>query len=361
MIEYENLGKLNKSFFEKYESAFKQTLESGWYILGNKVQSFENEFSTYCNTKHCVGLANGLDALILSLRTFNFEKNSEVIVPSNTYIATILSIVHNGLVPILVEPDIATYNIDPRKIEEKINQKTRAIMVVHLYGKMCDMDSINDIAKKHNLNVIEDCAQAHGASYKNKKAGNWGDIGAFSFYPTKNLGALADAGAITTNNAMIAETIKTLRNYGSKTKYYNELVGFNSRLDEVQAAFLSIKLKHLDSINNHKRKLANLYLQNLKSDFIKPIVHSDYFDVYHIFNIRHKKRNELKDFLLKNEIMTDIHYPLAPNKQKAMIGILDNQETPIAEEIHQTTLSLPISYFHTEDDILKVIELMNKF
>lgn len=361
MIEYENLGKLNKPFFKEYEQAFKQTLEGGWYILGSKVKTFEEEFAEYCNTNYCVGLANGLDALILALRTFGFEKGSEVIVPSNTYIATILSIVHNGLIPVLVEPDIATYNIDPKKIEEKISSKTCAIMVVHLYGKMCEMDSINVIANKHKLKVIEDCAQAHGAMYKNKKAGSYGDFGAFSFYPTKNLGAIADAGAITTNNNELADSIKTLRNYGSKVKYYNEVVGFNSRLDEVQAAFLSVKLKYLDDINDHKRKLANLYLKNLKSDFIKPVVNADYFDVYHIFNIRHSKRDALKNYLEKNDIKTDIHYPVAPNKQKAMIGILDSFKTPIAEEIHQTTLSLPISYFHTEQDILKVIEVMNKF
>lgn len=361
MIEYENLAKLNKPFFEEYEKAFKETLESGWYILGNKVQTFEKEFASYCETKHCIGLANGLDALILALRAYDFEKGSEVIVPSNTYIATILSIVQNGLIPVLVEPDISSYNIDSKKIEEKLSSKTRAIMVVHLYGKMCEMDSINSIAKQHNLKVIEDCAQAHGAKYKNIKAGNWGDFGAFSFYPTKNLGALADAGAMTCNDDQLAETIKTLRNYGSKQKYYNEIVGWNSRLDEVQAAFLSVKLKALDKINEHKRKLADLYLKNLKSDFIKPTVHPDYYDVYHIFNIRHSKRNELKEYLLKNEIKTDIHYPVAPNKQKAMIGILDNVSTPIAEDIHQSTLSLPISFYHTEQDVLKVIETMNKF
>lgn len=361
MIEYENLGKLNKPFFEEYQKAFTETLESGWYILGNKVQVFEQSFATYCNTKHCIGLANGLDALILALKAFNFEKGREVIVPSNTYIATILSIVHNGLTPVLVEPDINTYNIDPKKIEEKITSKTVAIMVVHLYGKMCEMDSIISIAKKHNLKVIEDCAQAHGASYKNVKAGNWGDFGAFSFYPTKNLGALADAGAMTTNSDVLADAIKSLRNYGSKVKYYNEVVGYNSRLDEVQAAFLSVKLNRLDEINNHKRKLANLYLKNLKSDFILPQVHPDYLDVYHIFNIRHAKRDDLKVHLLKNEIKTEIHYPVAPNKQKAMIGWIDGVQTPIAEEIHQTTLSLPISFFHTEQDVLKVIEVMNKF
>ncbi len=361
MIEYENLAKLNKPFFEEYEKAFKETLEGGWYILGNKVQTFEKEFSAYCGTKQCVGLANGLDALILALKAFDFEKGSEVIVPSNTYIATILSIVHNGLAPVLVEPNLATYNIDPQKIEEKITPQTKAIMVVHLYGKMCEMDAINAIAKKYGLKVIEDCAQSHGAVYKEKRAGNWGDVGAFSFYPTKNLGALADAGAITSNDEGVCESIRILRNYGSKTKYYNEVVGFNSRLDEVQAAFLSVKLRQLDKINAHKRKLANVYLENLKSDFITPVVQADYFDVYHIFNVRHSKRDALKEYLLKNEIKTDIHYPVAPNKQKAMAGILDSFKTPIAEEIHQTTLSLPISYFHTEQDVCEVVEVMNKF
>jgi dTDP-4-amino-4,6-dideoxygalactose transaminase len=361
MIEYENLGKLNKPFFEEYEKAFRDTLESGWYILGKKVQLFEEEFASYCGTKHCVGLANGLDALILALRAFEFEKGDEVIVPSNTYIATIISIVHNGLVPVLVEPDINTYNIDPYKISEKISPRTRAIMPVHLYGKMCEMDAINIIAKKHGLKVIEDCAQAHGAMCKNVKAGNFGDFGAFSFYPTKNLGAIADAGAMTTNDEKLADKIRTLRNYGSRKKYYNDTVGFNSRLDEVQAAFLSVKLNHLDKINAHKRKLAQIYLSELKSDFIKPVVHPDYYDVYHIFNIRHPERDKLKEYLLANEIRTDIHYPVAPNRQEAMKGILDNIETPISEEIHRTTLSLPISFYHTEKDILHVAEIMNKF
>ncbi|MEI6488147.1 MAG: DegT/DnrJ/EryC1/StrS family aminotransferase [Bacteroidota bacterium] len=361
MIEYENLGKLNQPFFEEFEGAFQETLKSGWYILGKKVEQFEREFAGYCGTQHCIGVANGLDALILALRAFDFPKGSEIIVPSNTYIATILSIVHNGLIPILVEPDIATYNIDAKKIEEKITSKTSAILVVHLYGKVCEMDAIINIARKHHLKVIEDCAQAHGAKYKNKKAGSFGDLNAFSFYPSKNLGALADAGAITTNDEELAGAIKSLRNYGSKMKYYNELVGFNSRLDEMQAAFLSVKLKYLDKINEHKRKLASVYLKELKSDFILPQEHPDYFDVYHIFNVRHPKRDQLKEYLLKNEIRTEIHYPVSPNKQLAMKGIIDHQQTPISEEIHQTTLSLPISYFHKEIEILHVIEVMNRF
>ncbi len=361
MIEYESLGKLNQSFFKDYKKVFSETLESGWYILGTKVKQFEKEYATYCDTKHCVGVANGLDALILSLRAFEFEKGTEVIVPSNTYIATILSIVHNGLQPVLVEPDSASYNIDPQKIEEKITSKTRAIMVVHLYGRVCEMDKIKAIAQKHKLKIIEDCAQAHGARYKGVCAGNFGDFGAHSFYPTKNLGALADAGAVTCNDEDLSQKISTLRNYGSQVKYYNEIVGFNSRLDEIQAAFLSVKLKHLDKINEHKRSLAAIYQQELKQDFVKPLVHPDYYDVYHIYNIRHPKRDLLKEYLLTKGIKTEVHYPVAPNKQVAMKGILDRQDTPIAEEIHNTTLSLPISYFHTKKDIAQVVEIMNNF
>lgn len=361
MIEYENLNNLNKSLFDEYKIAFNEVLESGWYVLGTKVKEFEKQFSEYCSTNYCVGVANGLDALNLSLRAFNFEKGSEVLVPSNTYIATILSIVDNGLQPILIEPNINTYNIDPTLLEQAITPKTKAIMVVHLYGKVCDMDPILAIAKKHNLKVIEDCAQSHGAKYKGKLSGSFGDYAAHSFYPTKNLGALGDAGAVTTNSEELANKIKVLRNYGSEVKYYNEVVGVNSRLDELQAALLLVKLKYMERITSHKRELASLYLNGLKSDFIKPQVHSDYFDVYHIFNIRHPKRDALKDYLLKHDIKTEIHYPVAPNKQKAMKGILDQQSTPIAEEIHQTTLSLPISYFHTTDSVKKVVEVMNAF
>lgn len=361
MIEYENLNNLNKPLFEEYKAAFNEVLESGWYVLGTKVKEFEKQFAQYCNTSHCVGVANGLDALNLSLRAFGFEKGSEVLVPSNTYIATILSIVDNGMQPILIEPNIETYNIDPQLLEQAITPKTKAIMVVHLYGKVCEMDSILAIAKKHNLKVIEDCAQSHGAKFKGQLSGSFGDYAAHSFYPTKNLGALGDAGAITTNSEKLANKIKVLRNYGSEIKYYNDVVGVNSRLDELQAALLLVKLKYMEKITSHKRELASIYLNGLKSGFIKPQVHKDYFDVYHIFNIRHPKRDALKEYLLKHEIKTEIHYPVAPNKQKAMMGILDKQPTPIAEEIHQTTLSLPISYYHTKDTILKVVDVMNSF
>lgn len=359
MIEYESLGRLNKSFEDEYVQCFRELLNSGWYILGKQVATFEEAFAQYCGTKHCIGVASGLDALMLALRCYDFPAGSEVLVPSNTYIATILSILQCGLKPVLVEPDIHTYNIDPLKIEEKITKNTKAIMVVHLYGKACDMDPIMQIAGKYKLPVIEDCAQAHGAMYKGQKVGTFG-IGAFSFYPTKNLGALGDAGAITTNDQEKKDLFMALRNYGSKIKYQNDYIGYNSRLDEIQAGLLSVKLKYLDKINRHKRDLAAIYLKELKDDFIKPSVSSDYFDVYHIFNIRHPKRDELKEYLLENDIKTDIHYPIPPNKQKAMEGIIIG-EYPISEEIHRTTLSLPISFGHTEDDIYKVVETINKF
>ena len=361
MIEYENLKKLNQPFFQDFKNNFDQTLESGWFILGKNVQNFESEFANYCESSYCIGLASGLDALFLSLKVFNFTTGAEVIVPSNTYIATILAILQAGLKPVLVEPDIKTYNIDPNKIEEQITQNTVAIMVVHLYGKCCQMDEITTIASKYNLKIIEDCAQAHGAALNSKKAGTFGDFGAFSFYPTKNLGALGDAGAITTNNQELADKIKTLRNYGSKIKYINEIAGFNSRLDEVQAGFLSVKLAKLNNINEHKRRLARLYFDLLKDEFIKPFEENGFYDVFHIFNIRHPKREKLRKFLLDHDILTEIHYPIPPHQQKAMTGILKNNNFPISEEIHQTTLSLPISYFHTEEDILKVIQIMNKF
>jgi len=361
MIEYENLGKLNAPFFEEYKKSFEQTLLSGWYILGKNVNQFEKEFAEFQQAKYCVGVTSGLDALILSLKSFNFEKDSEVIVPSNTYIATILSILHCGLKPVLVEPDMRTYNIDPKKIEAKITSKTRAIMVVHLYGKPCDMKPIMELKEKYNLMLIEDCAQSHGAKFFGKLTGTFGEFGAFSFYPTKNLGALGDAGAVITDDPVLAQSIKRLRNYGSDIKYYNEIVGYNSRLQEMQAGFLSIKLKHLNEITTHKRKLAKIYFENLQEDFIKPVQDENVFDVFHIFNVRHPKRDELQKYLLQNEIKTEIHYPVPPHKQKAMEGILVEQDYHVSEEIHATTLSLPISFYHTEDDIYKVVEVMNKF
>ena len=361
MIEYENLSRTNKPFLADFKKAFADVAKKGFYILGKAVDEFENEFADYCGVKNCIGVASGLDALIISLKIFRFKYGSEIIVPSNTYIASILSIIHSGLVPVLVEPDIKTYNIDPDKIENAITSKTAAIMPVHLYGKMCDMDPIREIAQRHRLKVIEDCAQAHGAEYKKKNAGTFGHCNAFSFYPTKNLGALGDAGAVVTNDPELAAQAKIFRNYGSGIKYYNEVVGYNSRLDELQAAFLSVKLKKLDEINNYKRKLAAIYLKKIKDDFIKPVVQNDYHDIYHIFNIRHPQRDKLKKYLMDQGIKTEIHYPVPPHKQKALRDLLGDKSYPVSEAIHASTLSLPISYGHTQKDIYEVAEKINGF
>ena len=359
MIEYENLQKVNAKLFDKYSESFNKFIKSGWYVLGNQVSKFEDEFANFCGTNHCVGVASGLDALILAINAFDFPKNSEIIVPANTYIATILAIVRNGCKPILVEPDIKTYNIDSSKIEEKITDKTKAILVVHLYGKSCEMNKIAEIADKYNLKIIEDCAQAHGAKFKGQIVGSFG-IGCFSFYPTKNLGALGDAGAVTCEDEHFKNKIKSLRNYGSSEKYHNSDLGYNSRLDEIQAGFLSIKLEILNDITSHKRELARLYFDNLGDGFIKPIVSEDCFDVYHIFNIRHKQRDELRRYLLQNKINTEVHYPIPPHKQKAMQGIISDNY-PISQEIHDTTLSLPISYFHTKKDIINICKVINRW
>lgn len=361
MIPYEDLGKLNQSFFEAYQDSFKKTLESGWYILGKQVSEFEAAFADYTQSQYCVGLASGLDALVIALKVLDLPKDAEVIVPSNTYIATVLAVINAGYKPVLVEPDLATYNIDATKLAEKITSKTKAIMLTHLYGKVCEMDKIDAICKQHQLYLVEDCAQAHGAKFKGKQAGTFGEFGAFSFYPTKNLGALGDAGALTMKEEADYNKVKSLRNYGSFIKYHNDDIGFNSRLDEVQAGFLSVKLKRLDEITNHKQQLAQLYFKGLKEDFIKPQQHPDHQDVFHIFNIRHPKRDELKKYLFDNGIGTEIHYPIPPHQQKGYQDYFEGEQYPIAEEIHQTTLSLPISFAHTVSDIEKVIEVMNEF
>ena len=361
MIAYENLLELNKPFEERFKQQFSSFLNSGWYILGQSVARFEQQFATWNQSAHCIGVANGLDALTMALKAFDFEPGSEVIVPSNTYIATILAILNNNLTPVLIEPDISTYNIDPQLIEQAITPRTKALMIVHLYGKSCNMEAIMAIKNKHDLVLVEDCAQSHGATFNGQKTGTFGEFGAFSFYPTKNLGALGDAGALTTHDSELAGVIRQMRNYGSDKKYYNERIGTNSRLDELQAAFLSIKLQALDNINSHKRKLAALYLQNLKTDYVLPVVEEGYHDVYHIFNIRHPKRDELKAYLLQNGIGTEIHYPVPPHEQKAMQPVLQGKSYPVAKEIHNTTLSLPCSYWHTEAQISQVIEKLNAF
>lgn len=361
IIEYENLAKSNRVFFSEFQKSFASALQSGWFVLGKEVESFEKEFADWNGNRFCAGVANGLDALILSLKALDLPVSSEVIVPSNTYIASVLSVLHSGFIPVFVEPDIRTYNMDPDLIEEAITPKTKAIMVVHLYGKPCEMGPILEICRKYHLYLVEDCAQSHGAAYKGKLTGTFGDVNGFSFYPTKNLGALGDAGAVTTDNSELADKVRMFRNYGSKVKYHNEVIGYNSRLDEIQAAFLRIKLRSLHAVTEHKQKLANIYHAILKADFIKPVRDPNHFDVFHIYNIRHEKRDAIREFLLKHEIKTEIHYPVPPHKQKALAAFYAGKSFPVSEEIHKTTLSLPISFGHTADDVARVAEVLNRF
>jgi len=361
LIAYENLKKLNIGFELMFKEKLNKFLDKGGYILGKEVLEFEKSFAAYCGVKYCVGVANGLDALVLGLRVLELPERSEIIVPSNTYIATILGIINAGHIPILVEPDKWSYNLDASKIAEKITPKTKAIMVVHLYGQIAQMDEICSIAEKYNLEIIEDCAQAHGASYKGKMAGTFGKIGAYSFYPTKNLGALGDAGAIITSDEKLDEKLRALRNYGSEKKYYNRYVGYNSRLDELQAAFLNIKLPFLDKINCHKRELAKLYNSLLTDKVVKPVEIPNGFHVYHIYNIRTNRRDELKSFLLKNSIQTEIHYPVPAHKQEGYTHYFNQLILPVSEEIHSTTLSLPISFATTIEEVKIVIAVINRF
>jgi dTDP-4-amino-4,6-dideoxygalactose transaminase len=361
MIEYENLKKTNNFFFKKFEIEYKKFSLNGKYILSKEVLNFEKKFSSFLKAPFCSGVANGLDALILSLESLKLPKNSEVIVPANTYYATILAVLRSGLKPVLVEPDYFTCNINYKEIVKKITKKTKVILAVHLYGKACEMSPIIKICKENKLYLIEDCAQAHGAKYKNKYVGTFGDFGCFSFYPTKNLGCLGDGGAIVSRIKSNDIYIKMLRNYGSLKRYKNEIIGFNSRLDEFQAAFLKIKLKYLDKINKHKRNLASIYNKNLNNRFIKPVIQKDFYDVFYVYNVRYQKRDQLQKFLKSQKIMTDIHYSLPPYKQNAIKALFQNQKFPISDEIHKTTLSLPISFMNTEKEIEKVCDIVNKF
>lgn len=361
VIEYESLLKANASLQHDYAAAYREVMRSGWFILGKQVVEFEKEFARYCGNAYCIGVASGLDAITLILKALDLPEGSEVVVPSNAYIACILGVINAGLKPVLAEPDIQTYNINPDAIEAAINDNTTAILAVHMYGKICNMTRINEIAMRYGLKVIEDCAQAHGAKHFDKKAGNWSDAAAFSFYPTKNLGALGDGGAITTNKEELARKLLSLRNYGSKQKYENEYIGFNSRLDELQAAFLRKKLRILDQINNHKNQLAAIYSEKLQDKFIKPIAEPDNYDVFHIYNIRCERRDDLKNYLTEKKILTEIHYPIPPHRQKGYQHLFSNKSFPISEEIHRTTLSLPVSYFHTLGQINYIAECINNF
>lgn len=364
MIEYENLRKLNQPFVDRYKQAFSDVLETGWYILGNQVGGFELEFGAYLSPDepvNVVGVASGLDALTLSLMACNLPKGGEVIVAANSYIASILSILHAGLVPVLVDPDPETYNIGLEGIQSVFSSRTVAILPVHMYGKPCPMPEIMRFAQAHGLIVVEDCAQAHGAIVGGQQIGTWGDFGAFSFYPTKNLGALGDAGAVVVKDLQRAERLRALRNYGSHRKYHNNFVGLNSRLDEVQAGFLRVKLKALDSINSHKRKLASIYRANLPPELILASEFEEGEEVFHIFPVRYSARDNLKHYLLECGVNTEIHYPVPPYKQAALQDFFKNASFPISDEIHKTILSLPISPINSESDVLTVCERIYKF
>ena len=365
MIPFLDLKNINAQYREELIEACTKVIDSGWYVQGNECIEFEKEFAQYCGTKYAVGVANGLDALILIIRAYKemgiLSDGDEVIVPSNTYIASILAISQNNLVPVLVEPDLDTYLIDPLKIEEKITSKTKAIMPVHLYGQTCEMDEINKIAKKYGFKVIEDSAQSHGAYYKNKRCGNLGDASGFSFYPGKNLGALGDGGAVTTNDEELAHTIKALGNYGSHKKYENLYKGVNSRLDEMQAAMLRVKLRYLDIEIEKRRAIADYNLENIKNEnIILPKVRAKDNSVWHLFVIRTNKRDELQKYLLDNGVQTLIHYPLAPHKQEAYKEWSD-ENLPISERIHDEALSLPISGVQSLDDTMKIVKVVNEF
>ncbi len=360
MIEYESLGLSNQAFMTDLEAAASRVIRSGWYVLGQEVSAFESEFAQYIGAKHCIGVANGLDALILSIEALDLPKNSDILVASNTYIATILAIVRAGHQPVLVEPELETFNMDPAQLAGAMTAKTRAICVTHLFGKSCRMDAIGAFAQAHGLKVVEDCAQSHGAKLAGQMTGTFGDAGCFSFYPTKNLGALGDAGAVVTNDDALADRLRHTRNYGSKQKYVNEYLGVNSRLDEMQAALLRVKLRHLDAMTAHKRSLAEIYFEHLPQGFTLPRRREDEYDVFHIFGIRHEKRDELRSWLLNKGIKTEIHYPIAPHRQKAMQGILSG-EYPVADSLHASELSLPISVGHTSDDIARISEAAVQF
>ncbi len=359
-IEYENLELSNRRFGVELRAAFDRVFAKGWYVLGSEVADFEREFSAFVGSAHCVGVANGLDALTLSLKALDLPSGSDVLVASNTYIATILAVLNAGHRPVLVEPDLRTYNIDPQRLARAMTMRTRAICVTHLYGKACRMDAIGEFARERGLAVVEDCAQSHGAMLRGRMTGSFGNAGCFSFYPTKNLGALGDAGAITTDDAALADRLRHLRNYGSAKRYVNTYVGVNSRLDEMQAAFLRVKLRHLDEITAHKQQLAGVYFEALPPELVLPLREDDAVDVFHIFAARTPRRDELRAYLLEHGIKTDVHYPIAPHRQPAMQGVLEG-EWPVSDEIHATELSLPISFGTSVEQVSEVCRRIGIF
>ena len=370
-INFLDLKSINQQHEEDLIEASARVITSGWYIQGNELLSFEEEFADYCGTNYCIGVANGLDALTLTLRAWKelgkLKEGDEVIVQANTYIASILAITENSLVPVLVEPDPITFNLSIENIKKAASNRTKAILPVHLYGQISSMEEIMDYANHNNLIVLEDCAQSHGAQINNKKCGNWGNAGAFSFYPGKNLGALGDAGAITTNDEELCTAVRALRNYGSYKKYENFYQGVNSRLDEIQAAMLKVKLKYLDKETKRRQKIASLYcakivneLIKLPKDINKVNIEKDNSHVWHLFVIQTSQREKLSNYLNESGIQTLIHYPIPPHKQIAYKNW--NQESyPVTEMLHSQVLSLPISPVMSDEDVNTVISAINKF
>ena len=354
---------MEKELNDDIRAAFDRVFTRSWYIEGAEDIAFENSFAGYCGAKYCVGVGNGLDALMLALKALDISTGDEVIVPSNTYIATALAVTYVGATPVFVEPDIRTFNINPALIEAVITSKTKAIMPVHLYGQACDMDPIMAIAKKHGLKVVEDCAQAHGATYKGQKIGSFGDAAGFSFYPGKNLGALGDAGAVVTNDKELADKIRALGNYGSDYKYHHIYKGNNSRLDELQAAFLAAKLPHLERMNVERRRIAGMYTQGIKNPKVKiPYVLPECVPVWHVYGIRCKERNALEKFLNDKGIGTNKHYPIPMHLQECYKDLnIPKGALPIAEEISSTELSIPMYYGMTDEEIQYVIQAINEF
>lgn len=366
MIKFLDLQKINLVHQQEIETELLEVFRSGWYLLGDRVKNFEKNISSYIGSSHAIGVANGLDALRLILRAYielgTMNAGDEIIVPANTYIASILAISDNGLVPILVEPDIDNYNIDISKIEEKITSKTKGILIVHLYGRIVFSEELQQLASKHNLKIIEDNAQTIGAEWNGKKSGNLGDTAGFSFYPGKNLGALGDAGAITTNDDKLAATIRALANYGSNQKYVNIYQGLNSRLDEIQAAVLDIKLKYVDSENEIRRKIAKRFVSEINNPkiILPEYPENENEHVWHVFIIRSNNRELLQNYLTENGIQTLIHYPIPPHKQEAYKE-WNNLAFPISEKIHEEVLSLPISPVLEENEVNHIITVLNNF
>lgn len=362
-IPFMSFKPLEKELDKELRMAFERVYERSWYISGEEDKIFEENFAKYCETDFCVGVGNGLDALILALKAFGIKEGEEVIVPSNTYIATALAVTYIGATPIFVEPDIRTFNINPFLIEKAITDRTKAIMPVHLYGQPCDMEPIMEIAQKYNLLIIEDCAQAHGALYKGRKIGTFGNASGFSFYPGKNLGALGDAGAVVSNDKELVDKIRALGNYGSDYKYHHIYKGYNNRLDEMQAAFLSAKLPHLERMNEERRRIANLFLKGIKNEkVVLPYVINDVIPVWHVFAIRCKERDRLEKFLNERGIGTNKHYPIPIHLQECYADLgYQRGDFPIAEEISATELSIPLYYGMTDEEIQYIINMINEF